>query len=442
MTCPKEITNTLDRKSGYITIVKGSPGAGKTTFALELLKRYKDTGIYFSTRTSVNMLYDQFPWLIDVIDRDKFFEKIPGEISSILEDSVRFEYTNKIEFIKELYDLVNLIEGTPFIVLDSWEGIIGQIGERETSALDMELLNVFKGIRANTVLVLERSIQTPLDYLVDGVIEIKDDEINGRKIREMYINKMRGVRINQFKYLITLNKGEFNYFEEFVEDYNSIVQLYPEDGETKSYTSNVSFFKGSSSGLTDIITEYKKRSHIFFEIDEEVDPMDYSLLILKIINDYIAKKGNIIMIEQKDDLIMLDEQKYPVEAIRLSELAEKDADSTVLIDRLKKIVKAKKEPVLLINYYDGIERILGKDSEKWINLYLGDLSEYLIIDISSKDNPLRDRLANIASVHLKIKERNGCTIIYGVIPKSGIYVINKRRSEIDNTIDFDLVPIL
>jgi len=440
MTCPKEITNTLDKKSGFTLIVKGSPGAGKTTFALELLKRYKDNGLYFSTRTSIDMLYDQFPWLEDVVDRNKFYEKIPGEVSSILEDSVRFEYTNKIEFIKELYDMVNLIKGTPFIVLDSWEGIIGQIGERETSALDMELLNVFKGIKANTVLVLERSVQTPLDYLVDGVIEIKDDEIEGRRIREMYINKMRGVRINQFKYLATLNNGEFNYFEEYTKDYNSIVQLFPKDGKTANYQDNVSLFKGRNSGLTDIIAEYKKRSHIFLELDEEVDPFDYNLLILKIINDYIEKRGNIVLVDPKDDIIRLDEQEHPVESIRLSELAEEEDYYNALIDRLKKVVKTKKEPLLIINYYDSIERILGKNSKKWVNLYLGDLNEYLIVDISSKNNPLRDKLANIASVHLKVKEKDGCTIIYGIIPKSGIYVIDKKI--IDNTIDFDLVPIL
>jgi len=440
MTCPKEIINTLDKKSGFTLIVKGSPGSGKTTFALELLKRYKDRGTYFSTRTSVDLLYDQFPWLIDVIDRNKFLEKIPGEISSILEDSVRFEYTNKIEFIKELYDLVGSIEGTPFIVLDSWEGIIGQIGEKETSILDMELLNVFKGIRANTVLVLERSIQTPLDYLVDGVIEIKDDEIEGRKIREMYISKMRGIRIEQFKYLITLNNGEFNYFEESMKNYNNIVHLYPIDNEMKKYSSNISFFKGCCDGLADIIGEYKRRSHIFLEIDEEVDPLDYNLLILKIVSDFIAKDGNIILIEPKDDVIMLDEKKYLVESIRLVELLEKEESGKTLINRLKNIVETKKEPLLLINYYDAIERILDKDSEDWMNLFLGDLKKYLILDIASKNNPLRDKLAGMASAHLKIKERDGCNILYGIIPKSGIYVMNKKITE--NTIDFDLIPIL
>lgn len=216
-------------------------------------------------------------------------------------------------------------------------GIIGQIGERETSALDMELLNVFKGMKANTVLVLERSIQTPLDYLVDRVIEIKDDEIEGRKIREMYIHKMRGIRINQFKYLITLENGEFNYFEEFTKNYKKI----------KDYSSD-------SGGLTNIIGEYKKRSHIFLEFDEETDPLDYNLLILKIINDYIAKKGNIILIEPKD--LDIDEQKYPVELIRLAEISEKKTDNTALINRLKEVVKTRKEPMLLINYYDAIER--------------------------------------------------------------------------------------
>src|SRR5216684_7900490 len=54
---------------GQVLLVQGPPGSGKTTFALEILKRMDDTHkIYASSRVSPARLRLSFPWIDEVID--------------------------------------------------------------------------------------------------------------------------------------------------------------------------------------------------------------------------------------------------------------------------------------------------------------------------------------------------------------------------------------
>ena len=62
---PNEIESFFKRPSGRSLMIKGSPGTGKTTFALQLLEELADPdkSFYLSTWLSDEALYSQFPWL-------------------------------------------------------------------------------------------------------------------------------------------------------------------------------------------------------------------------------------------------------------------------------------------------------------------------------------------------------------------------------------------
>ncbi len=66
---PQEIIQFLESPGGHSLVIKGSAGAGKTTFSLQLIEELKEieNSHYLSTRVSDESLFFQFPWLKEKI---------------------------------------------------------------------------------------------------------------------------------------------------------------------------------------------------------------------------------------------------------------------------------------------------------------------------------------------------------------------------------------
>ncbi len=67
----------------------------------------------------------------------------------------------------------------------------------------------------NLILISERLETSPLDYIVDGIVELSRITVDYRRAREIVIKKLRGIRIDQHKYGFTLDGGRFRYFSSF-----------------------------------------------------------------------------------------------------------------------------------------------------------------------------------------------------------------------------------
>ena len=72
---PEVIQEFLSSLGGRSLIVKGAPGTGKTTFALEILNKYKKKQkvCYISSRVEERSLKKHIPWLDFKILLDKGF---------------------------------------------------------------------------------------------------------------------------------------------------------------------------------------------------------------------------------------------------------------------------------------------------------------------------------------------------------------------------------
>ena len=95
------------------------------------------------------------------------------------------------------------------MVLDTWDAIAKEMDPAERLKSEKMLVTIADSTRTRTVFVSEEPERSTMDYLVDGIVEMKRQEHFGRVFREIEIEKLRGTLIEQHKYLYTLVDGRF-----------------------------------------------------------------------------------------------------------------------------------------------------------------------------------------------------------------------------------------
>lgn len=209
---PSELKEALSVGAGYSLLIKGEPGTGKTMLAFEMLDEFGgDNAAYLSTRISLPALYNQFPWLeeragFSVIDATKLY------ISSKA-------FPRSRSFSELIYTKLAGAEKPATLVIDSWEAIASEAKEEKREELEAAITDLARNYatqyKMNLILISETTDTTPLDYIVDGIVELSRTTIDYRRAREMVLKKLRGIRIDQHKYGFTLDGGRFRFFSPF-----------------------------------------------------------------------------------------------------------------------------------------------------------------------------------------------------------------------------------
>src|SRR5467141_1710224 len=228
---PPELEAVLRRK-GYILLVKGDTGTGKTNLALELMSLLHAEGdsVHISTRTYPEKLSFQhalFPKL--AAERNVQF------FSTLEFDPTQFVVGHKV--ISGLHDLLSSMEN-PLVILDSWEGISDYIPAEARMKVEQSLMAVLEETGARLILVSENSsANTTLDQLADAILILRQKVIDDRRLRELEIRKLRGVPIRQDQYLFTLAGGRFQYLEPFDFKLPAATAMFRPLGNTETHMS-------------------------------------------------------------------------------------------------------------------------------------------------------------------------------------------------------------
>jgi KaiC/GvpD/RAD55 family RecA-like ATPase len=200
------IDSLLSEPVGSV-LIEGGPGTGKTTFAIELLRK-AGRGIYISTRVSKERLLEQIPTVKELIVGDGD----GGGNSSVL---VRMEDSRLATVLRVVHYLVQLEkqEETRLIVLDSWDAIANEIPSVERLKTEKSLLVIAEARNSKLVFISEESGQTSLNYLVDAVVELEREMHDGAVVRTLELKKLRGSPILNPRTLFTLVGARYREFE-------------------------------------------------------------------------------------------------------------------------------------------------------------------------------------------------------------------------------------
>src|SRR5213596_2964270 len=250
---PREVVEFFNAAGGHSLIVKGPAGTGKTTFALQLTEELGEVSAshYLSSRVSDESLFRQFIWLkerlkpaglqtglrgrpdskvtrnaLDQLEGklmegkegdDEETETIgSGEVKgNFLEVTLGFDLPE----LEAAYEFVDgRLPERSLILIDSIDALGEHYGISAARLITVLQKDMVEGSKQNVLYVLESSGETRLDYLGDGVVSLASSEYQGRRLRVLTIEKLRGQQVQQPRYLYTLDGGRltaFNIREEF-----------------------------------------------------------------------------------------------------------------------------------------------------------------------------------------------------------------------------------
>ena len=99
---------------------------------------------------------------------------------------------------------------SPLIVIDTWDAV-GDFMDKEALMTNAKILQIWRQrARAKLIFVLENVEDMIFDNLVDGVIELEEENTDSRRTRRFRLAKLRGIRIERPRDLLHTRWGHLS----------------------------------------------------------------------------------------------------------------------------------------------------------------------------------------------------------------------------------------
>jgi len=211
---PSELEEFM-KNDTYSLLVKGPSGSGKTTFSLTILHslKAKNNFFYISTRSSPKQIFEHYPWLRKFVkepSRDIDSPEV-GQNLSAFEDARLDEPESLFERVtNQLMDVKN-----PVIIIDSWDSV-ASLMDREARLNNERVLQTWRErAKAKLIFTTEESVESSLENIVDGVVELNYELKDGIRTRSLFLKKLRGIPIKRSLYLFTLKDRIMRCFHSY-----------------------------------------------------------------------------------------------------------------------------------------------------------------------------------------------------------------------------------
>jgi energy-coupling factor transporter ATP-binding protein EcfA2 len=434
MSIPGEIKDFFQIEKGQTLLIKGLPGTGKTTLALEIMNSLCEdrNGMYISTRVDPRRLYAINPWIKEVLrpknvvnaTQTKLLESLKGMGKDLS------NYYAVLDFFKVFFDETEEMDN-PMIIIDSWDAVLNYtahlIGESQHS-FEQNICEFARDLDTHLIFVSEFANVMPLDYIVDGVVTMEQFRLPGyakgsmrtRYVRQIKLDKLRGVEIGQKTYTVTLHEGRFRFFEPYREHKDALIAS---DGVRVPDLSKDRI----STGIPDLDTVtggLKYGSCNVLEIDHGVGKRYYQILTALASNAIKNGRGVCILPSLGYQLSSRDIFVPTNVIVSQPEGEDPVAWGKDLLQKWDVLRESTGRPILNIIGLDAIEFAFGyKAVLNLTNLMIRNWKETndinLLVVKSGQESI--NMAIHTADTYILVNELNGGLFLYGVIPRTEPY---------------------
>jgi KaiC/GvpD/RAD55 family RecA-like ATPase len=449
---PEDLMHFI-RRDTYSLLVKGFAGTGKTTLALTILNslRVKNNFFYISTRISPKQLFQYYPWVNEFVGGSnpkgatltREHVMMPSfEDARLDEPESLFErITNQLMDIK-----------SPIIIIDSWDAIASFM-DREARLNNERVLQTWRErAGAKLIFISEQPADATLDFMVDGIVELKQSYYNNVKIRQIFLRKLRGTRINRSSYLYTLENSIFHSFAPY-----KPIKLEPRKSSVADL-SELSMGDNIQSGYpmldAAVGSGFPKKSVVLLELDSRIHMTIAMLFLQKIVSNFLLS-GNPVILQpvnwiEPSSILRFFEVSLPASKKSLFKIfwtGKTDLISSHIISRgknqnsdqmlavLAKMKERHPDKLLLnIMWTEAIQSLYGAERVKSVMKNIlssmmahADLS---IAVLTHSQEDLLELVSEVSNIHLRFIMINDTLFLQSVLPPSNLYsVVFNEKSE-------------
>lgn len=460
---PQEVYTFFTNPGGHSLILRGNAGAGKTTFALQTIEDLSaiEKSFYFPTRVSDASLFSQFPWLKDKLDQMLVSHQVNGRKSNgnghvielhreglgelkgiapsrspVSKGHMQVSIGKELGEIESLYSIIEdrLPERT-LLVIDSLDALAERNGMSCVRLLTAVQKDIVEGYHSNVLYVLE-SPEQQLDYLGDGVVKVSLGQHQGRRTREIEILKLRGTEIGQPKYLCTLKGGRLQSFGYWWE--RSLLASRPW-GVVPDIDSHISTGIRDLDGL--LLGGLERGSVVLMELGTGVPLSVAGTIEASLVANFVSQNRGVIWMplrkasveSARNRVIGLVPKDSFDRLVRIPELATNmgggsshclmpiegsNAGSDFKWQNVSYALQAAEQPLLSLIGFDTLESIYGPAVMDQMIDHLAAMrrNRGVFVGMVSPSTSSTQRLADLASVDLRIERIGGTVVIYGEEP--------------------------
>ncbi len=461
---PPEFVDFLDSNDTQSLIIKGPPGSGKTTLARELCELLRRSGppILVGSRVSnpnrlgpfesasglhvsvdkpdVSVLGEKAfpgtPWIDRLVDR-----VIHGD------DDLQRDENSPPSVVVARGDVIDLDAELPYIeavkrhvkanwprrstvIVDSIDGMAKNLGiasSRLVSAFQKDFVET--GV-ANVIFVAETPESSKLDYIGDGVVRLFTEQFEDRQVRILVLEKLRSVETRQPRYVFTLHGGRFRSFQPWKDTQPQALKPWnpvpdPDDLSVSwGYPALDRVFGGLTRGTL-----------VTIEHAPGVSPIFVHHLIMGLVGNFVSQERGVAFIPAKratsaawkalmKPLVGADDWSNRV----LTLVPDESIDGvnphvTLKWESLEYRLAGCEKPFLSLIAFDTLESLYGADALDRIYSHIGTVNQAGDIFVALT-NPLlisNQKLRSIAHVHVRIENLNGCIVVFGEKPRTGLF---------------------
>ncbi|MFL6496238.1 MAG: RAD55 family ATPase [Nitrososphaera sp.] len=429
---PRDLLHFIQRDT-YSLLVKGYAGTGKTTLALTILKLLgiKNNFFYISTRLSPKQLFQYYPWLKHFVSQSKAQDAGSAhhrEAMSTFEDARLDEPESLFERItNQLMDIKS-----PIIIIDSWDAIASFM-DREARLNNERVLQTWRErAGAKLIFISEQPADTTLDFLVDGIVELKQSHHCNAKVRQISLEKLRGTCITRPSYLYTLDGGMFYSFS----PYKRIsFGAFREDGGQACQVSTRDKIQSGFPLLdTSLGGGYPVKGLVLLELDSHVN-MRIALIFLRRIMLNFILGGNPVLLQYGTWLNLssiLDSYKLPLSANKRKLLnrlcTQKKQSAYNLLASLRRVRQRYRNKTLLnIMSAESIQSLAMPGNPKG---FMQDTlshaisqSDLSIVVLPQSHEDLLEVISEVSDIYLRLTMISDTLFLQPLVPSSNLHAL-------------------